>query len=74
MKYAYDRYARPNNDSIPTDPLLHVWSVVAERSSLQQESCKKQESCKNVPSEIHIVPGLPLVQDQSKEYVIERII
>ena len=69
MKYAYDRYARPNNDSIPTDTLLHNLNP-----NLSEDDCpedifslrSKQESCKNVPSEIHIVPGLPLVQDQSK--------
>ncbi len=75
MKFAYDRYVRPRNDTVPSD--------VGQRDpipGLVQEECPEdsfvpllatQESDKR---KIPIVPGLPPVQDDTSEYLIERII
>jgi len=75
MKFAYNRYVRPSNETAPTDP--------EQRDpipGLVQDDCPEdvfdqllatQEADKN---QIPIVPGLPPIQDQTQEYLIERII
>jgi hypothetical protein len=75
MKFAYERYVRPSNDTAPLD--------LGQRDpipGLVQEDCPEdsfvpllasQESDKD---KIPIIPGFPVAQDNTTEYQIERII
>ncbi|XP_072036114.1 uncharacterized protein [Amphiura filiformis] len=75
MKFAYDRYVRPNNDTEPTDleqrdpiPGL-VPDNCPEDSFLPLLATQESEKTK-----VPIILGLPPVQDKTPEYVIEHII
>ena len=75
MKFAYDRFIRPGNDIAPEDP-IHRDPI----PELVEDDCSDdifdlpmatQEAEK---SRVSIIPGLPPIQDDSQEYVIERIV
>ena len=75
MKFAYDRYVRPNNDTAPTDSEQRDPIPGLVLDDCPEDSfaplLATQESDKN---KVPIIPGLPLIQDDTQEYVIERIV
>ncbi|XP_038052676.1 uncharacterized protein LOC119735953 [Patiria miniata] len=78
MKFAYNRYVRPSNDSVPFDPKQNT-SILG----LQEDDCPQNifhpltavhQSSESESSGIPFVPGLPQISEKPKEYEIERII
>ena len=75
MKFAYDRYIRPNNDTEPTDleqrdPIPGLVPDDCPEDSFVPLLATQESEKTKVP----IIPGLPPVQDKTPEYVIEHII
>ena len=75
LKFAYDRYVRPSNDIIPNDAEQRNQIPALVPDDCPEDSfaplLASQESDKNT---VPLIPGLPPVQDETQEYVIERII
>ncbi len=75
MKFAYDRYVRPSNDIVPNDAEQRDQIPGLVPDDCPDDSfaplLATQESDKNT---VPLIPGLPPVQDETDEYVIERII
>lgn len=75
MKFAYDRYIRPNNDTAPTDleqrnPIPGLVPDDCPEDSFVPLLATQESDKRKIP----VIPGLPPVQDNNTEYVIERII
>ena len=75
MKFAYDRYVRPSNDIFPNDAEQRDQIPGLVASDCPEDSfaplLATQESDRNT---VPLIPGLPPVQDDTQEYVIERVI
>ena len=75
MKFAYDRYVRPGNDTAPSDlgqrdPIPGLVPDDCPEDSFAPLLATQESDKRKIP----IVPGLPLVQDNTSEYLVERII
>ena len=75
MKFAYNRFVRPSNDTPPVDPENRdpIPGLVLDDcpDDIFEQLLATHESDKN---QIPIIPGLPPIQDETPEYVIERIL
>ena len=75
MKYAYDRYIRPNNKDLPSDQ-----NQQNEISGLVQDDCPEDSfepllaAHETHKSDTSIIPGLPAVKEPALEYEIEQIV
>ena len=75
MKFAYDRFVRPSNDTAPVDP-VHRDPI----PGLVHDDCPEDvfdqllATHESDQIQVPIVPGLPPIQNDTHEYVIERII
>lgn len=75
MKFAYDRYVRPSNDTAPIDleqrdPIPGLLPDDCPEDSFVSLRATQEAEKNKMP----IILGLPLIQDDPEQYVIERII